>query len=396
MTADDIERGKQIFESGKYSAPTEYATVLDEVKAWFKRFIYADDEDLDILALFNVHTHLARECFTSLRLQLDSAMPNSGKTTVCEHLHHLAYNPYHFAVLSSTPLLVRILQKDIATLLIDEADRSLDADKTGVKDMMAVINSGYKMGATRPVLVPGKGGGQWEVEDMSTYAPVVLSGNAPHLPDDTRSRCIRILLTPDFDGVAEDSDWEEIEDEANALHLAIEVFAESVREQVKTTKVTLPTGCRTRMREKWRPLKRVAVAAGGRWPAVCDMLTVRDMAEEEADRMDGFRTIPPAAAVMNDLYEIWSETGILKLQPFVPTKELVKRLAFHNPEQWGESSNYGKRLTEHRLGRMVTQVAKTHSTRIEHNGARGYRRVDLIPGWKRLGIMGKGQVDPSL
>ena len=390
MTTNDMERGKQIFDSGKY-CPPQYTTILDEVKAWFKRFIFADDEDLDILALFTVHTHLAKECYTSPRLQLDSAMPNSGKTTVCEHLHHLAYNAYHFAVISSTALLVRILQDGIATLLIDEADRSLDADKTGVKDMMAVLNSGYKVGATRPVLMPG-GGGQWRPVEMPTYAPVVLSGNAPHLPDDTRSRCIRILLMPDLDGIADDSDWEEIEDEANALHLAIEIFADAVREQVKTMKVDLPTGCRTRMREKWRPLKRIAVAVGGRWPAVCDMLIVRDMAEEEADRADGFfRTVPPAVAVMNDLHEIWSDTGIFKLDTFVPTKKLVNQLVFHNPEQWGEFSAYGKRLTEQRLGRMITQAARVHSTRIEHNGARGYRRVDLVPGWKRLGIKENGR-----
>lgn len=221
------------------------------------------------------------------------------------------------------------------------------------------------------------------------HIPVVLSGNAPHLPDDTRSRCIRILLMPDIDGTAEDSDWEEIEDGANALHLAVEVFADAVREQVKTLKVDLPPGCRTRQREKWRPLKRVAVAAGGRWPAVTDKLIVRDMAEEEADRIDGLRSLPPAVVVMNDLDEIWSDDGVLGLAPFVATRELVNRLAFHNPEQWGEGSVYGKRLTDHRLGRMISQVAKVHSTRVEHNGSRGYRRVDLEPAWKRLGISGK-------
>jgi hypothetical protein len=69
-----------------------------------------------------------------------------------------------------------------------------------------------KVGATRPVLVPGKEG-QWEVAEMSTFATVAMAGNQPKLPDDTRSRTIRVLLMPDWSGRAEDSDWELIDAE---------------------------------------------------------------------------------------------------------------------------------------------------------------------------------------
>ena len=36
-------------------------------------------------------------------------------------------------------------------------------------------------GASRPVLVPTKGGG-WEVREMPTYAAVAMAGNNPSLP----------------------------------------------------------------------------------------------------------------------------------------------------------------------------------------------------------------------
>lgn len=383
MTADD-DRTDELRDWYAEDDPT--AMLLDRVAAWYKRFVaVTDDADLDILALFTVHTHLAEECYTTPRLQLDSAMEGSGKTTVCEHLSRLACNAVHFASLSSTALLVRILQDGICTLLIDEVDRTLDADKPGVKDLMAVLNSGYKVGATRPVLVPTKGG-HWGIEKMPTYAPVVLSGNSPHLPNDTRSRCIRILLMPDIDGSIEDSDWEEIEDRAKALHNDIAAFADSVRDKVKNLKVDLPPGCNGRAREKWRPLMRIAVVAGGPWPEIADRLIRRGLVEDEADRIDGLRSLPPAVVLMHDLHEIWTGGGFFDGQPFVATRELVNRLAFHNPEQWGDFSTYGKRLTETRLGRMITQVAKVHSTRIEHNGARGYLRPDLEAAWNRLGI----------
>ena len=54
-------------------------------------------------------------------------------------------------------MITRVLENGPRTLLIDEADRSLNQDKPGIDDLIAVLNSGYKKGATRPVLVPIKG-----------------------------------------------------------------------------------------------------------------------------------------------------------------------------------------------------------------------------------------------
>jgi len=381
MSTEDIARGEQIFRSGKY-APAPGADLLDAVRGWYERFIVADAEDLDILALWTVHTHLAAECYSTPRLQLDSAMPGSGKTTVCEHLTRLARNATHFASLSSTALLVRILQEGIATLLIDEVDRTLDSGKDGVKDLIAVLNSGYKIGATRPVLVPAKGG-EWRVEKMPTFAPVVLSGNSPHLPDDTRSRCIRILLMPDLDGRAKDSDWEEIEPDAKALQDRIAAWADPVREQVATVQVQLQPDCTGRAREKWRPLKRIATVAGGDWPAKCDKLIGRGLAEDEADRQDSLHSMPPAMLLMHDLRQVWPDSP---LETFLGSKELVNRLISYNRENWSQFSHYGKRLTETRLGKMISQVAKVHSQRDDRRGPRGYYRVDMERAWNKLGI----------
>ncbi len=69
-------------------------------------------------------------------------------------------------------------------MLIDQADRSLNPEKEGITDLLAVLNSVYKRGGTRAVFVPGKGG-QWEVREMPTFAAVVIAGNSPNLPEDT-------------------------------------------------------------------------------------------------------------------------------------------------------------------------------------------------------------------
>jgi hypothetical protein len=155
-----------------------------------------------------------------------------------------------------------MLDVEMRTILIDEADRSLNPDKEGIADLLAILNSGYKRGGNRPVLVPGSGG-QWEVKEMPTFAPVAIAGNNPNLPDDTRSRIIRVLLLPDSSGEVEESNWEAIEDEATQLHDQLAAWADQVRDQVRTERPGLPDGIIGRFREKRGPLKRVAVVAGG-------------------------------------------------------------------------------------------------------------------------------------
>jgi len=375
-----IDRSDEVRELDALDNP-DGAELLDDIAAWYGRFIrVTDPDDLNLLTLWTVHTHLVVELYTTPRLQVDSVIFGSGKTTVLDHLHRLCENPVQAATLSSPALIPRLLGFAMRTLLLDEVDRSLHQDKPGVGELIGIINSGYRYGATRPVLVPIKGGG-WEASEMSTYAPVAMAGNSPNLPPDTVSRSIRILLMPDLDGTVEDSDWELIEEDAERLRAQTATWAESVRQSVKGSAVALPAGCIGRSKEKWRPLKRVAVAAGGDWPAIVDRLILKSLAEDEAEREAGLMAQPPGMVMLTDLFAVWP-VG----ETFMPTRELVDKLIVHHPDYWGAESNYGKSLTETRLGRLVTQAAKVTSIRRGGVPPRGYLRSQLQPVWRRLGI----------
>jgi Protein of unknown function (DUF3631)/Domain of unknown function (DUF3854) len=358
------------------------AALLGDLKCWFERFIcLLDDADYDILTLWTVHTHLAKELRTTPRLLLDSPIHESGKTTLLEHLLRLCFNPIEAAVISSEALLPRMLEQGLHTVLLDEVHRTLRSDKPGVQDLLAVMNSGYRLGATRPVLAPAAGG-EWQVRKMSTFAPMAMAGNAPSLPDDTMSRTLRILMMPDRANLSEDTDWEFIEDEAQALAARIAEWADSVRTVIAQTVVDLPDGCVRRAKERWRPLKRVAELAGGGWPKTCDELIVRNLAEDAAEREAGLRERPPGIALLTDLYAVWRCD-----EPFIATKDLLSRLIAHDQSYWGSDSPYGRELTEQRLGRMLVQAAKVTSARPGGGGhPRGYLRSQLDTAWQRLGI----------
>ena len=352
---------------------------LTVVRAWLSRFVsVSDDLDLDLLTLWAAHTHVALETYSTPRLVLDSTMPGSGKTTVLEHMQRLCFAPIQAASISSPALLARMLSKGLRTILIDEVDRSLDPKKPGVEDLIAILNSGYKRGATRPVLVPAKGG-EWDVAEMSTYAPVAMAGNSPYLPDDTRSRSIRVLLMPDLYGVVESSDWEEIEADAADLAESLVQAIEVAREFIRTVRPPLPAGCVGRMKEKWNPLKRVAEAAGGVWPEITDRLIERDLNEAEMEREDGLMKLPPQMVLLTDLHKVWPTE-----EPFVSASELVRLLIAANPDYWDVSSAYGRSLTVQRLGRILAQV-KVRSSK-DSKDHRGYQQAQFEIAWRQSGI----------
>lgn len=356
------------------------AEILERVHSHFQRFVCVTDPlDHALLTLWAAHTHVALETYTTPRLILDSTMPGSGKTTVLEHLQRLCLAPVQAAALSSSALLPRMLEHGPRTLLIDEVDRTLDPKKPETGELLAILNSGYKRGGTRPVLVPS-GGNKFAVNEMPTFAPVVMAGNTPHLPDDTRSRAIRVLLMPDRHGTVEWSDWEEIEPEVLELGIDLAGLMDELRDTVRDLRPDLPEKCVARLAEKWRPLMRVAAAVGGRWPVMCAALIERDIEQVEAELEDGLTKLPPVVILLEDLHEIWPHTVT-----FMSSTELVGRLVEQHPDYWGDQSPYGRRLTVQRLGRILVESLKVRSTKSPQD-VRGYNRWQFETGWKQHGI----------
>ncbi|MFC0248747.1 DUF3631 domain-containing protein [Citricoccus parietis] len=354
--------------------------VLDKVDEWISRFVLTTTaEDIHLMTLWAAHTYVVEQTYTTPRLQIDSVMPESGKTTALEHLQHLVRRPLSASTISSEALLPRVLERGIRTILIDEADRSLDPKNPIMAGVMATINTGYKRGGSRPVLVKDSEG-NWTDREMSTFAPVALAGNNPSLPDDTRTRCIRVLLMPDFEGLVESSDWEDIEEDADHLRIDLEMAMEAARESVGNARPTLPEDCKGRMREKWRPLARVAQAAGGRWPGIINTLIHRDMEERKMERAEGLQNLPLRVHLIRDIAQVW-QAG----DQFMPSTELVDLLAARFPTRWGLQSTKG--LTVQGMGRMLMQGYKISSDR-EPSGARrrGYSHLQFTESWRRFQV----------
>lgn len=374
---------------GSVGSVGSLSDLIEDVRTWFGTYIKVIDEsDLDVLALWAIHTWVCEETFTTPRLLIDSPVPGSGKTTLLEHLGKLSRRPAQMASINSSAMLARITANEIRTLLIDEADRNLNPKKPGVEDLLAILNSGYKRGGTRPTLVQSKN--DWVVQEMPTFSPVAIAGNTPLLPDDTRSRCIVVRLLPDISGSIQPSDWEFLEEPAAGLALRIEQVTEEHREAIKVSRPELPSGCVNRLKERWNPLKRIAAVAGLEWSGRVDYLILRDIESARQQSENGDLQLSVNLQLAKDLFAVFgTEPG------FIPTVQLVARLIRHNPDQWSSSSFYGKDLTLQRFGRILSNAYGLNSIRIG-DSARGYYSDQFKRIWQQLGISPPEPTEPTI
>ena len=356
-------------------------TVLDDVRSHLEQYVLPlSDLDLDVLTLWAAHTHLLGTTYTTPRLCLTSPLPESGKTTVLEHFQRLCHHPLAMASAGSPALFSRMLAVGVRTLMIDEADRNLRPDRDGVEDVLAILNTGYKRGGCRPVLERVKD--TWEVVEHPTFAPLVMAGIAPDLPDDTMSRTIVVTMLPDTAGVIAESDWEVIDEPTADLGRRLADTSAKCFDLVRASDPQLPDGCVGRMREKWRPLARVAAAAGDDWMARCFDLIVRDITERQQNKEEGLVRELPEIALLRDLMQEWPP-GV----ELWPTDAMRQALVTRHADRWGVTERFPKGLTVQRLGRYLSRTFRIHTVRSSSGDqrVRGYLYKDVHAVAVRLG-----------
>lgn len=357
---------------------------LDALHAWFERYVSTmHKEDLDIITLWTAHTHFVPVLYSTGRLLLDSPVPESGKTTVLDHMHRLTLDSIQASSVSSGALLPRLLNERPRTILIDEADRSLSPDNPQNKDIISTVNSGYRRGGTRPVLVPSAEG-SWEAKEMSTFGAVAMAGNNPQLADDTRSRTIRVLLMPDHEGKVDESDWEFIEPDALDLHENLAQWAEANADNLRTLRPPMPDGVRGRMKECWSPLIRVAALAGPEWEARAQHLAVRALEFRRLEIDAGLQADPPKILMLKAFYSNWPEG-----QERWKVEDIIPVLAAENPALWEADQISGRRrVTPQAIAKTISGsfglTTRKGTTRADRTNA--YHRSDFDPVFVRMGI----------
>lgn len=352
----------------------------DDVRAWFGRFLVAESDQLDVLTVWDLHTHLLDRLTTTPRLVLESPAPEAGKTTCLEHLARLCDRGQLLIPPLSGPLVSRIAAgTDIRVMLLDEWD-TVDPKSDETRTVLGISNSGYRYGATRPTLEQGKGG-KWETLLLPTYVAMAFSGIGlrQKLPDATASRTLFVELLPAGDQEPEETDWDLLTDGVEDLHSRIRGHAG----QGLGEEPALPPEVRGRNRERWKPLFVAAAHFGGQeWADRLYGVCERWLKAEQRDRENGFQQTQTHLAALEAVALCMLERPLLVGEGgFCPTADLLAFVRSQEPFCFWE-----KQLTATRLGLLLRQV----QIQPRHNAsktARGYYLPDVERIATRLGRM---------
>jgi hypothetical protein len=172
----------------------------------------------------------------------------SGKSKLMEVLTLLCWNAPCWGIPTAAPVF-RVIHEWRPTLMLDEMEH---LDKDEMKNLVAIINAGYK----RTIRVPRvEGDKQRHTETFEVYSPMAIAGiRGANLV--TASRCVPVSLLRaleasklNFEVDAEDALYREAR---SYMHWVLLGRWQEVRAQYENVEV--PTWLNGRPRELWKPL----------------------------------------------------------------------------------------------------------------------------------------------
>ncbi len=355
------------------------AALLDDVRAFIARFVaFPSDAALHAVTLWAVHTHMAGSFYTSPRLALLSPEPGSGKTRVLEVLALLVLRAM-LSFSASPAAIFRTLAVESRTLLFDEIDAVFTkrGKDDGNEDLRALLNVGYRRGATIPRCV----GPRHEVQMFDVFSPAVMAGLGD-LPDTLMSRAVIIRMRRRSPGERVEQFRMRIhEPEGVKLRDAVAAWAEAHGDSIGDAWPTLPHGVEDRNAEVWEPLLAVADAAGGHWPESARAACL-ELLKVAADR-----EVSLGIRLLEDLRTVFGHRDAMT------TADLLERLNDLDEAPWGDL--YGKPLQPRTLARMLKRYDVT-STKVKVDGRslQGYRREDMWDAWTRYLLSVTAETEP--
>jgi hypothetical protein len=350
------------------------AQLLDDVHNFIGRFCAFPSGHAQIaVTLWAAHTHAIGHFYTTPRLILSSPEAGSGKTRVLEVLDLLVSEPM-FSLNASPPAIFRTLCKRQVTLLMDEVDAifSKKGKDDSHEDLRALLNAGYKRGATIPRCV----GPRHDVTEFPVYAAVALAGLGD-MPDTIMTRSVIIRMRRRAPGEKVDPfRSREHSIAGQALGRRLGEWAAMIGPDVGDAWPTLPEGIVDRPAEIWEPLLAMADAAGGHWPATA-RLACTELCRSALDRRIslGMRLLGDVKIVFGGAIALHTEVIIERLRMGEPSG-----LAADAP--WAEL--HGKPINARQLAAML-KTYSVNSTKVTIDGRslQGYRREHLWDAWQR-------------
>lgn len=296
------------------------ATILDDLRAYVRRYVVLSNDQADAITLWTAHTHTFAAFDCTAYMQVTSATAESGKSRLLEAEALVVAKPWMTGRVSAAAL-VRKIDADGPTLLLDESDAAFNGEKEYAEALRGILNTGYRRSGWSTLCI-GQGS-SLTFRDFSTFSPKMIAGIGK-LPDTVVSRAIRIELRrrtkaePVAKFRARDARVE-----AEPIRASLEAWANKrTIASLKAARPAMPDGLRDRAEDVAEPLFAIADLAGGEWPARARQAIVALMGSTPDQDIN--------VDLLHDIAEVFD--GL----PFLKSRDLLAKLRELDDRPWAD------------------------------------------------------------
>jgi len=374
---DVLPANERTIESNFAEVPAPTTTeVLEDVLVALRRYVvFPLDAQTVAIALWVLNTYVFDLHDSTPYLNITSATKQAGKSRLFEVLNLLVARPY-LAVEATEAVLFRKIAADTPTLLLDEIDTCFGKESTMTEGLRAVLNAGYRRGATVPRCV----GPNHELKDFPVFCPKAFAGIGERLPDTVVDRSIPIELRRRAPAERQVARFRQTRarSELTPLRDRIRAWGAAASEALSVAEPALPDELSDRQQDSWEPLLAIADLAGGEWS---------DRARTAAVTLHGGVVDQDVGVLLlAHIRDLFDEQEADELS----TEELLGGLINRGddspwPRWWSEDVE--RKQTKgpaSQLARKLKPYAiKPEQLWLSGNKVRGYRRSAFADSWSR-------------
>ena len=362
-----------------HDVPATLAELLESIQVLVRRYVVVTDVQATAVALWVVHTHMLDAFDCTPYLSVTSADKQSGKTRLLEVLDLVVARPW-FTGRVTAAVLVRKIDGERPTLLLDESDAAFNAEKEYAEALRGVLNTGFKRNGKSSMCV-GQGAAI-SYKDFSTFCPKAIAGIG-NLPDTVADRSILIRLQRRAPRERVERFRERlVREEAGPLREALQTFAQTEIDRLCDARPSLPEELSDRAADVWEPLLALADHAGGQWPAE---------AKAAALALSGRGTRDDESAgimLLSDIRNVFDGLRVEhpddpEKQDRIASKTLVEELIADPEAPWVEWVG-GKEITQRGVAKILARYdVKSRTIRAGATTMKGYHRAQFDQPWER-------------
>ncbi|MHC4137573.1 MAG: DUF3631 domain-containing protein, partial [Planctomycetota bacterium] len=143
---EEAREAKQGAEPEPWPDPVMGSNLLDDLAAYYRRYIVLPDHAATFLALYTLHTYSIDAAYCTPYVVVHSPVKKCGKTRLLQRMADACYRPTPAAQFSPAALF-RTIEEACPTVLLDEQDASM-GKKGGERgeELRCLMNAGFERG----------------------------------------------------------------------------------------------------------------------------------------------------------------------------------------------------------------------------------------------------------